>query len=329
MNTLYFWRMSTMKLDPKNEAVIFDIQGFSVHDGPGGRTLVFFKGCPLRCYWCCNPESQIMQPQLMYRHSNCLKCYGCIGRNICPNGAISLKNPGDYVVQDRSICDHCKTIECADKCYHEALKVAGKIYTIDDVMRRLERERSFWGPNGGVTLGGGEVTMQWQFASELLRRCHDRYINTAIETCSYAPWEHLEPIYENIDWAFTDIKHMNPEKHKDATGVDNELILKNIAKIADLGKKGKLRHIIRIPVVQGFNADDENIQETIKYIKEIGTKEVNILPFHRLGASKYEQLGRIYDCRDMQGCPEELLNHIQKMFIAAGLTCYVGSDTPF
>ena len=156
--------------DSKNEAVIFDIQGFSVHDGPGGRTLAFFKGCPLRCYWCCNPESQLMQSQLMYRQSNCVDCYGCVGRHICPKDAISVVKLGEHVRHDRSICDHCENIVCADQCYHEALKIAGKVYTIDEIMKRLERERRFWGPGGGVTLGGGEVSMQYQFAAELLRR---------------------------------------------------------------------------------------------------------------------------------------------------------------
>ena len=319
-----------MKLNSNNEAVIFDIQGFSVHDGPGGRTLIFFKGCPLKCYWCCNPESQQLQPQLMYRVSNCVDCYGCVGRNICPHNAISLpKQKGEHVSFDRNKCDSCETIECSENCYHEALKTAGKVYTIEEIMHRIERESRFWGPGGGVTLGGGEVAVQYKFAAELLRRCHERYINTATESCSFAPWPHLEQIYENVDWAFTDIKHMDTEKHKDATGVGNELILENIAKIAELGHKGKLRHIVRTPIIDGYNSDEDNIVKTIAYIKEIGTKEVNILPFHRLGASKYEQLGRIYDCRDMTGCSEDILHRIQAQFQTAGLTCYVGSDTPF
>lgn len=319
-----------MKLDSKTQAVIFDIQGFSVHDGPGGRTLVFFKGCPLKCYWCCNPESQLMAPQLMYRHSSCVNCYSCIQRKICPENAMSLPDKkGDYIRIDRNICDKCENLSCADLCYHDALQKAGKVYTVDDIMKRLTRESRFWGPGGGVTLGGGEATMQYKFAAELLSRCHENYINTAMESCSFAPWSHLEPIYENLDWAFTDIKHMDSEKHKSGTGVGNELILDNIAKIAELGQKGKLRHIIRIPIIKGYNSDDENIQKTIAYIKEIGTKEINILPFHRLGASKYEQLGRIYDCRDMKACPDELMKHIQGLFLKNDLQCYVGSETPF
>ena len=317
-----------MNIDPKKEAVIFDIQGFSVHDGPGGRTLVFFKGCPLRCYWCCNPEGQIFKSQLMYRRTNCQRCYGCVER-ACIKKAISVQNAGDYITINRSVCEECDNLECADKCYNDALKIAGRVYTIDELMHRVDRDRHYWGEGGGVTLGGGEMAMQYQFVSEFLYRCHERYIHTAVETCSYAPWSHLEPIYENVDWAFTDVKHMNTAKHKDATGFDNTLILENIAKVAELARQGKLRHIVRVPVIQGYNSDDENIKATIAFVKEIGTKEVNILPFHRLGASKYEQLDWVYDCRDMQGCPETLLDYIQSLFDAAGITCYAGSDTPF
>lgn len=319
-----------MNLDPKNEAVLFDIQGFSVHDGPGGRTTVFFKGCPLSCYWCCNPESQQLAPQLMYRHSSCVHCFGCVGRGVCPHGAMSLpQSPEDFVQIDRGICARCPEPVCAPQCWHDALQVAGRVYTVDEVMKRLERERRFWGPGGGVTLSGGEMAMQSQFAAELLRRCRERFIHTAAETCSYAPWEHLAAVYENADFVFNDIKHMDPEKHRDATGADNRLILENIARTAQLARDGRLRQIIRIPVVENFNVDEENIRATAAYLSEIGAHEVNILPFHRLGASKYEQLGRVYDCRDMPPCPEETLRRIKRQLEAAGLTCYVGSDTPF
>ena len=319
-----------MNLDWDNEAVIFDIQGFSVHDGPGGRTLVFFKGCPLHCYWCCNPESQRMEPELMYRRTSCVGCHKCIGRGICPHGAISADpEPGSYVTLDRNRCRDCSDMPCVEGCYNDALRVAGKVHRLDDLVRRVERDSRYWGPGGGVTLGGGEMAMQWRFAARFLEQMHRRFIHTAVETCSFAPWSHLEPIYENVDWAFTDIKHMDSAKHKDATGVGNELILENIAKIADLGRKGHLRHVVRVPIIQGYNDDNENIDRTIAFVKEIGTTEVNILPFHRLGASKYEQLDQIYDCRDMQGCPDEVLMRVKRRFDDAGITCYAGSETPF
>jgi glycyl-radical enzyme activating protein len=265
----------------------------------------------------------------MYRRSNCLRCHGCIERGICGQGAISAKSGGEYIVIDRSACEKCEEITCAEQCYHDALKIAGEVYTLGQLMLRVERDARYWGAEGGVTLSGGEMAMQHQFAAEFLQRCQERYINTAVESCSLAPWSHLAQIYENVDWAFTDIKHMDSAKHKDATGAGNALILENTAKIAQLGREGKLRHIVRVPLIQGYNSDAGNIKATIGYLKEIGAKEVNILPFHRLGSSKYGQLGRTYACRDMEGCPEELLASVQARFDLAGITCYVGSETPF
>jgi glycyl-radical enzyme activating protein len=318
-----------MVIDPNNEAVIFDVQGFSVHDGPGGRTTVFFKGCPLRCYWCCNPESEASYREVMYRRSNCTRCYGCIQRGICSHGALSVKMPGDYVSIDRSVCSRCRDVACTQQCYHDALKAVGTIYTVEELLRRVQQDASFWGDEGGVTLSGGEMALQHRFATAFLKRCHERYIRTAVETSSCATWGQLEQIYEHADWIFTDIKHMDDARHKDGTGVGNGIILANIAKTAELARKGRLRHIVRVPVIQGYNTDDGNVAATVAFCREIGAKEVNILPFHRMGASKYEQLDREYDCRDMQACSDELLDRIKSRFESVKIACYKGSDTPF
>lgn len=317
-----------MQLNLENEAIIFDIQGFSVHDGPGARTLVFFKGCPLRCYWCCNPESQIMPPQLIYQRSNCVKCYRCV-KHACAKGAISIGNREDYVNINRDICKDCQDLSCIKECYHNALKQAGKKYTLDELMHKIERDRRFWGGRGGVTLGGGEMIVQYRFAANFLEACHESHIHTAIETTAYAPWPHYEMVLKHVDWVFVDLKHMNSDKHREGTGVRNELILENIERMARLSNQGDLRLIVRVPVIQNFNSDDENMLATAQYVRKIGIKEVNCLPFHRLGSSKYEQLDKVYACKDMQAPPDTLMKHIQSLFEGEGITCYISSDTPF
>ena len=318
-----------MKLDPENEAMVFDVQGFSVHDGPGSRTLVFFKGCPLHCYWCCNPESLHMHREIMYRRTKCDKCHGCIDRHVCPFDAISAEGPDSYITIDRSKCLHCEDMPCVEGCYHDALGIAGQVYTLDELVHRIERDSRYWGDGGGVTVGGGEIAVQYQFVSRFLKRLQEMGIHTAVESSSMAPWDHLKQIYEHVDWAFNDLKHMNPEKHKDGTSKSNRQILENIRHIADMAHEGRLRQIIRIPVVVGYNDDDQNIQESIDFIKSIGTQEVNILPFHRLGESKYEQLDEIYDARDLRPPTDEHMREIAAKINASGLTCYVGSETPF
>ncbi|MCI7552105.1 MAG: glycyl-radical enzyme activating protein [Actinomycetaceae bacterium] len=318
-----------MKLDPETQAMIFDIQGFSVHDGPGSRTLVFFKGCPLNCYWCCNPESLHMRQEVMYRRSKCDKCHGCIDRKICPFDAISADGPDSFITIDRSKCIHCEEKPCVEGCYHDALALAGKVYTLDELMYKIERDSRYWGDGGGVTVGGGEIAQQYRFVSNFLKRLHEQGIHTAVESSSMGAWDHLKQIYEHVDWAFNDLKHMDPVKHKEATGKSNRQILENLRHIADLAHEGKLRQVIRIPVVVGFNDDNENIDATIDFVKSIGTHEINLLPFHRLGESKYEQLDEVYDARDMRPPSEELMHSIADRIRAAGLKCYVGSDTPF
>lgn len=309
------------------KATIFDIQGFSVHDGPGARTLIFFKGCPLRCFWCCNPESQSFAVELMYRRGNCARCHGCISRKACPYDAISAMDPEEYVTIDRSKCKKCHEPVCVKGCYKNALLTAGKVYALDDLMQRIERDRRFWGDEGGVTLGGGEVMGQHEFAAALLAACHESHIHTAIETCGYARWEHYENVLKNVDWVFVDIKHMDPARHKEGTGVDNRLILDNIARMAERGAECRL--IVRVPVIPYFNDDDRNMRDTARFARKSGIDAVNCLPFHRLGASKYEQLDLDYACKDLLAPETELMLHIQSLFHDEGVECFIGGETPF
>lgn len=307
-------------------ARIFDIQGMSTHDGPGGRTLVFFKGCPLRCYWCCNPEGLHRYNEVMYRASNCVRCGRCA--KSCEKRAISLESIEEGILIDRDLCKDCNLFECVNACYHEGLKLAARDMTVDQVMRRLNSDSRFWGSNGGVTLGGGECMAQHEFVLQLLKACKQNYYHTAIETSGMASEESYLSVLPYLDWIFMDIKHMDSNRHKLATGCDNSLILRNMRTIAENRRKNT-QMIVRIPCIIGFNDTCENITATANYVKSLGLSEVNILPFHRLGASKYKQLHKSYSCEEMKPPLDEDMERIRGYVEDCGIACYVGSNTPF
>jgi len=304
-------------------AMIFDIQGYSTHDGPGGRTLVFLKGCPLRCYWCCNPEGLLHQHQIMYRTKNCIHCYNCVAA--CSQKAISVKTIGEDVIIDREKCLTCNTFECVNACYHNSMNIAGRAYTVKQLIDRLNRDRRYWSDNGGVTLGGGEVMAQYSFVMEFLKECRKNYIHVAIETSGYAPEKQYMNVLPYLNFIFMDIKHMDPEVHKAATGVSNELILKNIRNISKY-RSEDTQLFVRIPCIIGFNDSEDNITKTANFIREAGVDAVNLLPFHRLGSSKYDQLGMTYSCAEMTPPTTEDMNRIKGYVKSCGVTCLVGSE---
>ena len=305
--------------------MIFDIQGHSVHDGPGTRTTVFMNGCPLQCIWCCNPEGLFRSPVIMYKQSKCICCGNCI--KSCPYGSPRISENG-HLEFDRNLCDICTTHECLETCYHEALELSGEAYTHEELMAILQRDRQFWGARGGVTFSGGEPLMQRHFIPEMLKRCKQSYMHTCVETNSCLPPEYYLNVMEYIDWVFTDIKHMDSDAHKALTGMKNNLILKNIEALA---KKPAWNGFIvpRIPVIPDKNDSDDNIGATADFVKSIGLDVINILPFHRLGESKYRQLGRTYRFAGQEPPSEELMSHIKKIIESRGLVCFVGYDTPF
>lgn len=307
--------------------LIFDIQGFSVHDGSGCRTVVFMCGCPLRCTWCSNPEGMLPRPRLMYRERKCVHThYRCV--KACPHGAVSVENGGNPALRfKRSICDSCDSRDCVAACLNDALHIAGRSHTVDDLMRILVRDQGFWGSQGGVTFSGGEPMSQPEFLLAVLTECRSKYIHTTLETCAHADTDLLLEISQQTDWMFIDIKHLDSDTHRSETGVGNELILKNIETMAYADWGGRL--VIRVPIVPGFNDTQENLRATAALIAELKLKEVNLLPFHRLGESKYEQLGLEYKHAHLASPFETEIHRHRHIFESAGLRCYVGSDTPF
>lgn len=303
--------MTTKDKSSDLKALIFNIQRYSTQDGPGIRTTVFFQGCPLRCLWCSNPESQLHKPQMLYFSNTCVKCYSCV--KACPTGANQKEDDGSIWV-DRSICTGCGA--CVEACLANARSVSGKWMTVNEVFDIVNKDSLYYSNSGGgITLGGGECTSQPEFVMELLNRCYDRAIHTCIDTCGYAPWNVLAEILKKVELVLLDIKHLDSGKHKELTGVGNELILDNAAKMKEMGKK----IIIRVPLIPGYNDDEKNIKATGRFMKLWGLDRVDILPYHRLGASKYHALGQEYPLEDLPALKKEEVQRTVKILESFGL----------
>lgn len=312
----------------KEKGLIFDIQGFSVHDGPGIRTLIFLCGCPLDCEWCANPEGRITSPCLLYAPVRCRSekdgCMECT--TACPLDAAVISESLSLPKLDRIKCASCKSLACTYACRYDALRISGRYYSQQELMDILNRDRRFWGIGGGVTFGGGEPLMQGEFLLEILKQCRCLGIHTAIETCGYAKEELFLTVMEYVNFAFVDIKHMNPEEHRKKTGVRNDMILNNLRAFAKTDIRRNTRLILRMPVILGFNDSIETAADVIHFMKENSFFEINLLPFHRLGTSKWEQLGLTYPYRDQQNQSAESLYGLQTLYLKEGIACYVDTD---
>ena len=307
------------------KGLIFDIQGFSVHDGPGCRTVIFLKGCPLRCRWCCNPEGLDPHVQVMYYVDRCLKDYAC--RNACKSHAIDIERIGEPVSIDRKICNQCIDFECTGACDHNALNTSGYYMTVEELMEKIQKDRQYWGSKGGVTLSGGEPMFQPEFTRAVLKQCYDSYIHTAMETSGYAPWRHFEKVLDYLDWIFFDLKHMDSDMHLIATGHSNKLILNNARKIAS---KKEYKLVFRMPIVPGFNDSVENLIATAEFMNSIDMREINILPLHHLGSSKYDLLNFKYYYKENLITPTPIqMKTIKAIFSDHSIECYIGSNTPY
>lgn len=274
------------------KASIFNISRCCVDDGPGIRTTVFIKGCPLHCIWCHNPESQRRETELTYNPSKCTVCGRCI--EACPTGAHSFSE-GNHIF-DRSKCTACG--KCADMCFNEALAVVGKQMTADEVLAEAVRDRVFYeNSGGGVTLSGGEPLSHPEFSAELLTKLREAGIHTAMETCGFAGKEVFERIAPLCDLLLFDLKETDPNRHKEFTGVPLEPILDNLRLADDLGVKIHLR----LPVIPGLNDREDHFENAGKIAKSLkNLVRAQIMPYHKLGAYKYATLGREYTLREVE-----------------------------
>jgi pyruvate formate lyase activating enzyme len=270
-----------------NSGIFFDIKRYSINDGPGIRVTVFLKGCPLSCVWCHNPESISPKVQKMYSQSKCIGCSDCVEH--CPENALTLTT--EDIITQVEACTLCGI--CADVCPTKAMEMTGKLDTVDNIMKMIERETVFMDQSeGGVTFSGGEPLRQSEFLIELLDACGRNGIHRTVDTSGFANTETLLEVAKRTDHFLYDLKMMNSEKHKKYTGVPNEKILSNLKILAETGASIN----IRIPFIKGVNSDNENMEETAIFIAGLSgeKKIVNLLPYHNIMTKKYQKLGGNY-----------------------------------
>lgn len=286
-----------------------ELQDFSVNDGSGIRTIVFFAGCPLRCQWCSNPESYTHSFKVAHYRKTCSRCGRC--QAACPNNVgMDMNEPGQ-----REKCDSCGA--CAEVCPTASRKSLIYKYSTEQILEKIEKQRIFYRySGGGVTFSGGEATRQQHVLRELVNRLYDQAVNLALETSGCFEFDEVKDILAKLDLIFVDIKHMDGLKHKRYTGVDNEKILKNISRLKEL----KVPVVVRIPVIEGFNADIANIKETARFVKvNLAVPKIELLPYHSLGDGKYEALGMKKPSDNFQTPSREQLTELNRIIEGEGV----------
>lgn len=298
-------------------AIITDIQKFTVHDGPGIRTMAFFKGCPLKCKWCHNPETWEMEPELMHNPEICIDCKRCAA--VCKNGAISVTVKG--IELDRKKCDRCG--ECTKTCYSGALRMAGQYMTVEEVFEKLMDDEPFYRrSNGGITLSGGECTLYAEFVIKLLKKLKEHHIHTAIETCGYCSWDKFEKILRYVDLVLFDIKVPDDDKCRFYTGQSNALIFENLKKIREINKEV----VLRFPMIPGVNDDENSLRMVAEIAIKNHIKRLNIMPFHQLGSSKWKAIGRPYMFENLEPPKDKDIKYAMDLFLSYGLDASVGGS---
>ena len=290
---------------------IFDIKRYSIHDGPGIRTTVFFKGCPLACLWCHNPEGIAAGPELMHWPSRCSRCYACVAA--CPPRAIS-KDAAGAILVDKKKCDLCG--KCAEACLYDAMQIVGYEATVEDLVREVEKDRVFYEQSGGgVTVSGGDPLAQSAFLEALLEALRVRNIRTAVDISGFSSNGALDRIAARTDLVLYDLKVMDDARHGALTGVSNAPILENLRRLAANGTE----IWVRIPLLAGVNDDDKNIEETATFLKSLGkVRNVGLLPYHSGGLEKARRIGKESCFKTFTAPAEERLSAIEAAFRAAG-----------
>jgi pyruvate formate lyase activating enzyme len=276
-----------------NTSLIFDIKRYAINDGPGIRLTVFFKGCPLSCKWCHNPESISPYVQKLYTASKCIGSQKCV--EICPNDALVLTENG--IVTDIEACQLCG--KCAEICPTKAIEMSGSLMTVKEIMKIIEKETLFFDQSGGgVTFSGGEPLMHPHLLLKLLKECGRKGIHRVVDTTLFARQSLVLEVAQNTDLFLIDLKHMNSFEHKKFTGVPNELILENILELA----KTNTEIIFRMPLIKGVNADIKNIENTVEFIKNLPgpMKSLQLLPYHNVAIGKHTKMGNIVKLDGME-----------------------------
>lgn len=291
---------------------ITNIQKFSIHDGDGIRTSVFFKGCPLRCEWCHNPETQRYEREMQFEPEKCTGCGACV--KVCPNQALTLKD--GRPVLDREACTLCG--KCENYCPAGIREIIGREYTVKELVKELLKDQIFYEDSGGgVTLSGGEVmTMDMDYILAVVRELRRQDVKVAIDTCGYTDYERFRTLLPYVDIFLYDVKIMDPELHKRYIGTDNVRILENLVNLAGDGA----RIYIRIPVIKEVNGNEKNMEETIEFLKthDIHPAQVNLLPYHDTGSGKYPKLDMEYKGTNLHAPDKEEMERLVQLFVDAG-----------
>ena len=298
--------------------VVFNIQRFSIHDGPGIRSTVFLKGCPLHCPWCQNPESIRLLPEIITRDIKCIRCGKCV--DICSQGAIFIGEEGRVIEWGK--CNYC--LKCAEVCPSKSIEASGEYKSADEVIEEVVRDSNFYRRSGGgMTISGGEPLVQWRFTLALLQKARKKGIHTALDTTGYADWEALDKVLNYTKLVLYDLKHMDSARHKEVTGVSNELILENLEKTV---KKPGLKVWIRRPIILNFNDYEEELEELCRFVLTLGpaVEKVSLLPFHKFAELKYTAVGKVYPYQGTPLLSDERVEEFRKLVESHGLKVDVG-----
>ena len=300
----------------RDRAVVFNIQRFSLHDGPGIRTTVFLKGCPLRCAWCSNPESQEPTPCLIIRQSRCRACGACV--DICPTGAVRIAETEIREI-DWGRCDQC--LACVDACLYQSMNRCGEYLGVQEIVDEVIRDEAFYSNSGGgVTLSGGEPLMHAGFSTQLLEALKKKGLHTAVDTSGHVPWSSVEAVLPFVDLFLWDIKHLDGDRHESATGVGNDRILKNLE---DASHRTAIW--LRVPLVAGYNDSTDHIRRLAELANRIGAERISLLPCHEGGRSKCEQIGKPHPAFESRAPSQREMEILKQVVEQEGVPVSIGN----